>query len=223
MSPRTWQRTGERRRREGEEERREEEEEKTERRKETEQQGSPFFSLPPSPPFHKQKKKKSKSRLVMPRPEGVRCLLVSGRGKTVARGRNGAVLHEFASLLPGGGGGASSGSGVSGGGSERGGRAPLPPPPPSSSASEGSCVLDAVFQPDPSPSNSGNNSLPGTFYPLDVLSWGGRDLTGCDAAFRLSFWLPTKLAEAGCCRSSGSSAAPPPSLFHLIYPIGISK
>lgn len=126
----------------------------------------------------------------MPRPEGVRCLLVSGRGKTVARGRNGAVLHEFPSLLPGGGG--------SVGGS----------------SSEGSCVIDAVFQPDPVGPEARSLNSPaggGTFFALDVLSWGGRDLSGCDAAFRLRFWLPTKLSEAGCCPGSGpgSAAAPP--------------
>lgn len=127
----------------------------------------------------------------MPRPEGVRCLLVSGRGRTVARGRNGAVLHEFSSLLPGGGGSRGGGGSGSGGGSgtER-----------AAGGSEGSCVLDAIFQPDPPSSSSQETAqlLPGTFFAIDVLQWGGRDLCGCDAAFRLRFWLPAKLAEAGC-------------------------
>ena len=147
----------------------------------------PFFPLPGTT---------KTNRLVLPRPEGIRCLLVSGRGKTVARGRNGAVLHEFASLLPGGG-GSGSGGGRSGGGG---------------GGTEGSCVLDAVFQPDQS------SSLPagGTFFALDVLAWGGRDLTGCDAAFRLSFWLPAKLAEAGCCRPCGPGSGPGPGVARVV-------
>ena len=106
------------------------------------------------------------------------------------------MLHEFSSLLPGGGG--CRGGGGAGGGEQAS---------PSSSASEGSCVLDAIIQPDPSPSD-GSSSLPGTFYALDALSWNQRDLTGCDSAFRLSFWLPSKLAEAGCA-SPRSSPLPP--------------
>lgn len=139
----------------------------------------------------------------MPRPEGVRCLLVSGRGKTVARGRNGAVLHEFSSLLPGGGGSSRGGSAQAAGGD---------PAAASSSGSEGSCVLDAIFQPDP----SSQESLPGTFFALDVLQWGGRDLCGCDAAFRLRFWLPAKLAEAGCCGLSIPLDYPPGGVARVV-------
>lgn len=41
--------------------------------------------------------------LVMPRPQGTRCLLVSSRARTCAVARNGRVLQAFASALPGGG------------------------------------------------------------------------------------------------------------------------
>ncbi|MEW5298940.1 MAG: hypothetical protein WDW36_002009 [Sanguina aurantia] len=37
---------------------------------------------------------------VMPRPEGIRCLLISQRGSTVCRMRNGVLLHAFQSSLP---------------------------------------------------------------------------------------------------------------------------
>lgn len=39
---------------------------------------------------------------VMPRPEGQRCLVVSGKGITVARSRNGVLFDQFQSNLPGG-------------------------------------------------------------------------------------------------------------------------
>ena len=42
------------------------------------------------------------SWLVAARPEGPRCLVVAARGATVARGRDGALLHRFASQLPAG-------------------------------------------------------------------------------------------------------------------------
>lgn len=45
----------------------------------------------------------SHSWLVMPRPEGQRCLVIAERGLTVARRRNGIVRDRFESSLPGGG------------------------------------------------------------------------------------------------------------------------
>jgi hypothetical protein len=42
------------------------------------------------------------SWLVAARPDGPRCLVVAARGATVARGRDGALLHRFASPLPAG-------------------------------------------------------------------------------------------------------------------------
>jgi len=50
--------------------------------------------------------------LVLARPEGVRCLVVSGAGWTVARKRSGALLARFRSGLPGGGRGADPAGGV---------------------------------------------------------------------------------------------------------------
>ena len=125
------------------------------------------------------------NRLVLPRPEGIRCLLVSGRGKTVARGRNGAVLHEFASLLPGGGG--------SGSGGGRSGAA-------AAALTEGSCVLDAIFQPDQSSSSPGGRDL----LRARRAGVGRARPPGCDAA-------------SGClsgCRPSSprrAAVAPPPA------------
>eukprot|EP00455_Lapot_gusevi_P024753 TRINITY_DN2582_c0_g6_i3.p1 TRINITY_DN2582_c0_g6~~TRINITY_DN2582_c0_g6_i3.p1 ORF type:complete len:308 (+),score=28.57 TRINITY_DN2582_c0_g6_i3:73-996(+) len=36
----------------------------------------------------------------VPRPEGLRCLVIASGGQTVSRKRNGSVLHRFASALP---------------------------------------------------------------------------------------------------------------------------
>ena len=41
-------------------------------------------------------------RYALPRPEGKRCLVVSSRGQTLARLRNGALFERFASPLPAG-------------------------------------------------------------------------------------------------------------------------
>ncbi len=41
-------------------------------------------------------------RLVMPRAEGQRCLVIASRQRTVSRTRSGYILHSFASTLPGG-------------------------------------------------------------------------------------------------------------------------
>eukprot|EP00954_Amorphochlora_amoebiformis_P017497 1319516-Amorphochlora_amoeboformis.AAC.1 len=39
---------------------------------------------------------------VLPRPEGIRCLVIASRGKTISRKRSGAILHVFSSALPSG-------------------------------------------------------------------------------------------------------------------------
>jgi len=44
----------------------------------------------------------ARSWLMLPRPAGQRCLVVSANGQTTARRRNGAVLARFPSALPGG-------------------------------------------------------------------------------------------------------------------------
>jgi len=59
-------------------------------------------------------------RYVLPRPEGQRCLVVAGEGRTVSRTRAGRLLHTFPSALPGG---------------ARGG----------ADAAGGPCILDCVF------------------------------------------------------------------------------
>lgn len=41
-------------------------------------------------------------RYALPRPEGQRCLVVSSRGQTLARLRNGVLFERFASPLPSG-------------------------------------------------------------------------------------------------------------------------
>jgi snurportin-1 len=40
--------------------------------------------------------------MALPRPEGVRCLVIAAQGETVSRKRNGLVLHRFHSALPSG-------------------------------------------------------------------------------------------------------------------------
>ena len=40
--------------------------------------------------------------LVLPRPAGVRCIVVASGGSTVSRQRNGKILHRFPSALPSG-------------------------------------------------------------------------------------------------------------------------
>lgn len=40
--------------------------------------------------------------ICMPRPEGIRCLIISHGGITVTRRKNGNILHKFKSFLPGG-------------------------------------------------------------------------------------------------------------------------
>mmetsp|Transcript_4173 Transcript_4173/g.15000 ORF Transcript_4173/g.15000 Transcript_4173/m.15000 type:complete len:425 (+) Transcript_4173:127-1401(+) len=61
--------------------------------------------------------------IVLPRPEGVRCLIIASGGSTVSRQRNGKMLHRFPSALP-------SGSRFSG----------------SKSAGQGMyCILDCIF------------------------------------------------------------------------------
>ncbi|KAF8073242.1 hypothetical protein HT031_000903 [Scenedesmus sp. PABB004] len=157
-------------------------------------------------------------RLVMPRPEGRRCLVISTGGWTYARSRTGALLARFASRLPGGGPGGSQGGG-----------------PP------GYCVLDCILQEEDGAGgaaqqaqqqaqqqvqqqvqqqapmdadvggaaggggaggaagdtgNGGGGPPRGVLFVQDVLAWRGYGLVDCGAEFRL-FWLASKLAEEG--------------------------
>ncbi|GIL48596.1 hypothetical protein Vafri_5078 [Volvox africanus] len=108
--------------------------------------------------------------LVMPRPEGMRCLLVTSRGRTVSWLRNGAPLHRFYSALPGG----SPATTVGCGGSAT-----------AAAASGDYCLLDCIFHP---PNN--------TYYVQDLLCWRGYALYDTAAEFR-TFWLFSKFQEEG--------------------------
>jgi hypothetical protein len=119
--------------------------------------------------------------LVVPRPEGKRCVLVSSGGRTVSRGRNGKVMHRFRSGLPGGGGGRGSGGRGAGGG----GRGD------SEYDTRGS-VLDAIFVGDTQ-----------TYYVLDVMCWRGCLYYDCPTDFRF-FWLHTKMQEEHSSISAGA-------------------
>ncbi|KAG2441934.1 hypothetical protein HXX76_003539 [Chlamydomonas incerta] len=129
--------------------------------------------------------------LVMPRPEGMRCLLVTARGRTVSWLRNGAPLHRFHSALPGGSpataarcGGAAGASAAAAG----------------SGGSGDYCLLDCIFHP---PNN--------TYYIQDLLCWRGYAMYDCAAEFR-QYWLAAKLAEeeGGRLRELLGQVQPPP-------------
>ena len=40
--------------------------------------------------------------MIMPRPEGIRCFVISCNGMTISRKRNGKILSKFQSMLPDG-------------------------------------------------------------------------------------------------------------------------
>ncbi|WIA09803.1 hypothetical protein OEZ85_009178 [Tetradesmus obliquus] len=157
------------------------------------------------------------SWLVMPRPEGKRCLVISTGNYTYARSRTGALLLRFPSKLPGGGPGTSGGESCY-------------------------CVLDCILQEqeqriqhqhnqqqqqqrvgmdadmapagESTPSQPQQHSANGsssssssggcTFFIQDVLAWRGYSLVDCGAEFRL-FWLASKLQEEAGGSSSSSS------------------
>ncbi|GIL69575.1 hypothetical protein Vretifemale_497 [Volvox reticuliferus] len=115
--------------------------------------------------------------LVMPRPEGMRCLLVTSRGRTVSWLRNGAPLHRFYSTLPGGSPATTAGCGGSA----------------AAAASSGDyCLLDCIFHP---PNN--------TYYVQDLLCWRGYALYDTAAEFR-TFWLFSKFQEEGLLQPPGA-------------------
>ncbi|GLC63873.1 hypothetical protein PLESTF_000092700 [Pleodorina starrii] len=122
--------------------------------------------------------------LVMPRPEGMRCLLVTSRGRTVSWLRNGAPLHRFHSPLPGG-------SRATVGGAGR------------SAAGEDYCLLDCIFHP---PNN--------TYYVLDLLCWRGYALYDTAAEFRTfwltSKFQEEGLVPPPAAAAVSKSTAPPP-------------
>ncbi|KAG2487114.1 hypothetical protein HYH03_014227 [Edaphochlamys debaryana] len=125
--------------------------------------------------------------LVMPRPEGWRCLLVASRGSTCSWLRNGSPLHRFASALPGG----SPATAPRGGGPAGGGPG---------GAGADFCLLDCVFHPPTA-----------TYYVQDLLCWRGYALYDCPAEFR-TFWLATKLAEEDLLGPLTAVQPPPPAV-----------
>ncbi|GFR46702.1 hypothetical protein Agub_g8321 [Astrephomene gubernaculifera] len=128
--------------------------------------------------------------MVMPRPEGMRCLLVTSRGRTVSWLRNGAPLHRFPSALPGGSPATSGGCGAAAAGA-------------AGPASGDYCILDCIFHP---PNN--------TYYIQDLLCWRGYALYDCAAEFR-AFWLASKLQEEGLTEQVSVQQPPPqPSPLH---------
>ena len=122
---------------------------------------------------------------VAPRPAGKACLLLTTGDCTIAHDKNGMTMHKFSSPLPGGGaegGDCTVDSGVRSGGrvaARQGGRGGGGGGPPSHRR----CAMDAVYDP-----------ASRTYYVWDVATWGGMDLSGAPAAFRLA-WLAAKWGE----------------------------
>ncbi|EFJ43250.1 hypothetical protein VOLCADRAFT_42782, partial [Volvox carteri f. nagariensis] len=116
---------------------------------------------------------------VMPRPEGMRCLLVTSRGRTVSWLRNGAPLHRFHSQLPGG----SPASAAAGSGGSATASA--------CSSPADYCILDCIFHPPN-----------GTYYVQDLLCWRGYALYDTVAEFR-NYWLVSKFQEEGLMQPRG--------------------
>jgi len=128
--------------------------------------------------------------LVRARPRGERVLVVSSRGKTTARGRDGGTFATFQSALPGGSARTMRGR-----------------------ASDCFCILDCVYAVrenvgaedadamDVAVANGGR----GTYYVLDVMAWNGAAVYDCDAEFRF-FWAHTRLTQEceACERLAGS-------------------
>ncbi|KAG8459582.1 hypothetical protein KFE25_000938 [Diacronema lutheri] len=97
----------------------------------------------------------ARSWMVLPRPAGQRCLVVSARGQTTARRRNGAVLAHFPSALPGG-------------------RRASAREQRGAGGARAFCVLDCIFDPSAK-----------VYHVVDVMVWRGYLLYDCHAAFRL--------------------------------------
>lgn len=154
--------------------------------------------------------------MLLSRPEGLRCLVVSRRGRTLSRKKNGSVLHpKFASSLPHGGAVAVTSS------------AGQPVAVAGASAGEDaapSTILDCVW-----------NESSGSYVILDALVWNNHHLADTEAEFRL-FWIWQKMSEMGAtvtsvpaATQSGEAtlryltlpASPPlvPYAFHLLEPL----
>jgi snurportin-1 len=143
--------------------------------------------------------------MVMPRPEGVRCLVIATGGETVSRKRNGVILHRFASSLPAGSRFvclfviylkfvcSSELNGV------------ICLFRMTNQGKQGACILDCIYQ---------NQTK--TYYIIDLMCWKGYDLYDSTTEFRYveftcfsfdffllfflvlhrrRFWIDSKLAE----------------------------
>lgn len=126
--------------------------------------------------------------MLLSRPEGLRCLVVARRGRTLSRKKNGSVLHsKFASSLPHGG--ATPVISATGG---------QPVAVAGASASEDaapSTILDCVW-----------NEASGSYLILDALVWNNHHLADTEAEFRL-FWIWAKMAELGAVVTSVPAGA----------------
>lgn len=117
--------------------------------------------------------------LVKIRPRGTRCLVVSARGKTIARSaRDGSTLSTFQSGLPGGSARTTRGR-----------------------AGDCFCILDCVFTGDErarreaSSVNAPSSSTPsGEYHVLDVVAWNGASMYDCETEFRF-YWANARLTE----------------------------
>eukprot|EP00466_Bigelowiella_natans_P009266 jgi/Bigna1/137270/aug1.38_g11978 len=130
---------------------------------------------------------------VASRPEGIRCLVVSGGGKTTAFAEHGGHMASFRTVLPGGG---SSSRKREEDGDDSGsdsdwnkGRSDL----------HQSCVCDCVRYVD----QEGRSVL----YVADVMVWCGYSLYDTDFEFR-NYWLHQKLQSP---ELSGDFPPPPPA------------
>jgi hypothetical protein len=103
--------------------------------------------------------------MVLPLPEGVRCLIIAAGGVTEARSLDGSLIDKFQSLLP---------AGSVASRSQRSGR---------SKRSSAVIMLDCIY-----------NAARREYYAIDVLNWRDYPLIDCTAEFRF-FWLNSKLSE----------------------------
>ncbi|KXZ49130.1 hypothetical protein GPECTOR_23g59 [Gonium pectorale] len=133
------------------------------------------------------------SWLVMPRPEGMRCLVVTSRGTTTSWLRNGAPLHRWQSPLPGGSPASSGGGGAVA----------------AAVAAGDYCLLDCIFHP-----------ADNTYYIQDLLCWRGYALYDCGTEFRL-YWLTSKLAEEELLGPLAAPPAAVAATTHGILPLPV--
>ena len=104
---------------------------------------------------------------VIPRVEGRRCLVISSRGRTVSRDKNGMVIHHFLSRLPTAARMVTVQSlAIHGNGNDF-------------------SIFDCIYNDDTQ-----------AYYVLDVMCWKGQSFYGCTASFRF-YWAQSKFGEVG--------------------------